>query len=57
MLGLFIFRPENEIAFSVHFIFQSKKENPFTVGLYVQQNLNTVGVPLFQVHHQPQSNQ
>jgi len=29
----FIFRPENEIAFSVVFIFWLKKENPITVGL------------------------
>jgi len=36
MSGLFyfilFFRPENEIPFSVLFIFQPKKANPFMVG-------------------------
>ena len=33
LFSFFDFRPENEIAFSVLFIFRPKKENPFTVGL------------------------
>jgi len=31
----FYFRPENGIVFSAFFIFRPKKENPFTVGLYL----------------------
>jgi len=44
MSGLFfiIFRPENEIAFSVLFIFQPKKENTFTVSLYFDNSLIAV---------------
>jgi len=36
LIFFLIFRPENEIAFSVLFIIRPKTDNPFTVGLYIK---------------------